>query len=153
MLTEMRKAAFWTMVLATVGVLSVPSAILWESAQRYRSFLSGFEPPARPRALRPKSLPHGGGLKEGGETSLHFAEFRIKAPKARQVALLAEFAQWRKDALRLSKQSDGNWEILVPLPRGRYRYLFLVDGATKLDPANPRTEAAPPGLSSVKDVP
>lgn len=155
MLPETSKTVFWAMTIATLGVLSIPSAILWEAVQGYRGFLSGFEPPARPRTLRPRSLPHGGGRADPGERAgaLQFSEFSLKAPKARQVSLLADFSRWRKDALRLSKQADGAWEILVPLPPGRYHYLFLVDGETRLDPANPKTERAGPGLSSVRVIP
>jgi hypothetical protein len=34
----------------------------------------------------------------------------------------------------MQRQVDGSWFLEVPLTHGHHQYLFLVDGAPKLDP-------------------
>jgi len=63
--------------------------------------------------------------------------FRLDAPKAREVLLVIRLA--KDDALTtqiLRKSVDGIWNIRTELARGRYIYLFLVDGAPTLDPSS-----------------
>lgn len=69
--------------------------------------------------------------------------FRLLAPKAEQVQLTSggdipgiSAGQGRA----LAKGENGVWETTVgPLPPGAYRYSFVVDGVTVVDPRNPKT--------------
>ncbi len=68
--------------------------------------------------------------------------FRIRAAEARAVALSSggdvpqiPFGQ----TLPLAKGADGVWSLTIgPVAPGAYRYAFVVDGVTTLDPAQPR---------------
>jgi 1,4-alpha-glucan branching enzyme len=59
-------------------------------------------------------------------------QFALDAPGARAVALAGEWSGWR--ALPLERRPDGAWGATVPLPRGEWRYQFVVDGAWVDDP-------------------
>lgn len=89
--------------------------------------------------LEPASLP---GAQEG--------EFRLWMPDACGVQLLGDWNEWGgmagpsglpdPEAGRMERAPDGWWRIRVDLPRGRHRYVFLVDGVRFLaDPLNPLT--------------
>jgi len=55
--------------------------------------------------------------------------FRIKYQGAKKITIAGSFNQWNteKDALS-DHDADGIWSITILLPRGRYEYLFLIDG-------------------------
>jgi len=64
--------------------------------------------------------------------------FRIYAPQAGNVRIggtdIPEIFRNQK----LTKQSSGVWEVTVgPLPPGAYRYTFVVDSMSVMDPRNP----------------
>jgi hypothetical protein len=75
--------------------------------------------------------------------------FRFYAPAAGRVQLAGDWPEnnWARGdgsvgeadiGLMEDENGDGVWEITVPLPPGRYRYLFWVDENTwHLDPGNP----------------
>ncbi|HVH67461.1 MAG TPA: isoamylase early set domain-containing protein [Gemmatimonadales bacterium] len=67
-------------------------------------------------------------------------EFAVVAPHAGTVALVGDFNDWdvARTPMRRVGQAGGVWTAVVPLSPGRYRYAFLVDGASWLpDPAAP----------------
>jgi len=66
--------------------------------------------------------------------------FVLYAPGAQSVALVGDFNGWDTAATPLQATgSSGAWVVSVPLPPGRYRYAFLIDGARWLaDPGAPR---------------
>jgi hypothetical protein len=72
-----------------------------------------------------------------GETAV--VQFVIVAPSARSVSLVGDFNDWASSETPMRRVADnGVWSVSVPLTAGRYRYAFLVDGATWLsDPAAP----------------
>jgi enterochelin esterase-like enzyme len=81
--------------------------------------------------------------------------FRLRAPEARGVALggapiLLEVGRGTTP-IPLEKGVDGVWTVTVgPLKPNLYRYHFVVDGVTVVDPANTMTgSAAMPGYSTV----
>jgi hypothetical protein len=53
---------------------------------------------------------------------------------AKEVYIKGDFNKWNKS--NLSKNKD-RWEIELPLTKGIYRYVFVVDGKEILDPLNP----------------
>lgn len=146
---EQNKWAFWALALAAFLVVCIPSTLLVEAIGRYGRFLSGLEPtPLRPVKVR--SLPHRSGSAE--EAGLQFVEFRVSAPKAKSVQLIGDFNGWRDGTLPLARQSNGTWELMLPLPRGRHRYLFVVDGERRPDLKNPLTESSGGRTASVKVI-
>ncbi|NLP06410.1 hypothetical protein GX411_10735 [Candidatus Fermentibacteria bacterium] len=77
-------------------------------------------------------------------------EFRLWMPDACGVQLLGDWNEWGgmagpsglpdPEAGRMERAADGWWTITVDLPRGRHRYVFLVDGVRFVtDPLNPLT--------------
>lgn len=66
--------------------------------------------------------------------------FVLVAPQATEVMLVGDFNDWAAGATPLrGSVSEGMWAVEVPLPPGRYRYAFIVDGATWVpDPTAPR---------------
>jgi hypothetical protein len=148
---ERNKWAFWTVVAAALALILVPSSVLLDAVARYERFLDGFEPPP-PRAVRMKSVPHLGSEKGRFEPKLEFVDFRLRVQTAKKVCLVGDFNHWRPDTLPLAKTRDGIWEVTMPLPRGRYRYRFWVDGEERLDPDNDHSEQADGLAASVRDV-
>jgi hypothetical protein len=68
------------------------------------------------------------GILKGNETVS--VRFVLSAPEAQTVTLVADFNDWSPDGHRLTlNEASGEWEILVPLRKGRsYVYNFLIDG-------------------------
>jgi hypothetical protein len=130
------KKVFWAFVLALLSLASVPSAVLMNAFNDYYRFLTGFEP----GILRPTkafSTPRHEALTGGEEPPLHFIEFQIKAPKAKKVEVVGDFNGWKAGTLPMQRQGPGLWEIMLPLPAGRYQYHYLVDNEVMLDSKGP----------------
>ena len=71
------------------------------------------------------------------EIAEEIREFNLHAPGAGTVYVLGDFNNWNKtDANRLSKLEDGRWSAHFTLPKGEYRYKFLVDDEWIPDPEN-----------------
>jgi hypothetical protein len=70
------------------------------------------------------------------------AQFVLVAPDAESVMLVGDFNDWSLSATRLARQADdGVWWVTVPLPPGRYRYAFVVNGTRwRSDPSAPAAE-------------
>src|SRR5713226_1166040 len=68
----------------------------------------------------------------------HRATLRIRAPKAAEVTLTADWIP-AGTTEKLTKDDAGVWSLTVgPLEPGIYIYSFTVDGAAMADPVNPR---------------
>jgi enterochelin esterase family protein len=66
------------------------------------------------------------------------AVLRIHAPRATAVRLSASDVPGLGAGAALTKGDEGVWSVTVgPLPAGAYRYTFVVDGVTVVDPRNP----------------
>jgi hypothetical protein len=63
--------------------------------------------------------------------------FKFAAKDAQQVCLVGSFNRWRVCDTPLRPTPDGKWAVTVELPRGRYEYVFVVDGKWVADPAAP----------------
>jgi Glycogen recognition site of AMP-activated protein kinase len=67
-------------------------------------------------------------------------QFVVVAPGAESVALVGDFNDWDARLTPMRAGRDGRlWTVTIPLPPGRHRYAFLVNGARWLaDPSAPR---------------
>jgi len=147
------KLFFWAFVLAFAALAAVPSIVLVDTLQRYFQFLSGWDPGTL-RAVQVRRLPPRDGTPGGHKMpELRFVTFRLKAPKAKRVFLAGDFNQWNPSVLPLNKGSKGVWETLLPLPAGKYDYLFQVDGVWTPDPEAPRTGTYGSLRTCVRQVP
>jgi hypothetical protein len=78
-------------------------------------------------------------------------QFVLVAPRAITVALVGDFNDWDPARTPMHATREGVWAAVVPLPPGRHRYAFLVDGAEwRADPAAPR--AADDGFGAPTSV-
>ena len=80
--------------------------------------------------------------------------FVTHAPGAREVKLAGDFNGWSPDATPMARR-DGSFDFqtMLKLPPGRYRYRFVVDGTWSQDPFNSYVESNPFGeLNSVVEV-
>ena len=146
------KAAFWTLVLSFALLAGVPSIVLVQSIQRYVRFFTGVDAGAL-KSTTTRYTPHRGRREDDGELpAMRFVEFKLKAPGARHVALAGDFNQWRPETLPLEPAKGGSWQTLLPLPPGRYSYLFQVDGEWTPDPNAPQTGRYEDRVASQKDV-
>ncbi len=74
-------------------------------------------------------------------------------PDAGKVQLAGDFNNWLPDKNPMLKTGEGIWQISMPLPKGTYRYRFVVDGKWMQDPYNKMCEPNPYGeMNSVITV-
>jgi 1,4-alpha-glucan branching enzyme len=64
-------------------------------------------------------------------TTTHFA---CHAPTAQAVGLVGTFNGWDPKATPMIKDPEGNWDVAVKLPPGRYEFRFVVDGVSCCEP-------------------
>ncbi|HET9710103.1 MAG TPA: isoamylase early set domain-containing protein [Gemmatimonadales bacterium] len=67
-------------------------------------------------------------------------QFVVVSPGAESVSLVGDFNDWDARLTPMRAGRDGRlWTVTIPLPPGRHRYAFLVNGARWLaDPSAPR---------------
>ncbi|MGA1845267.1 MAG: glycogen-binding domain-containing protein [bacterium] len=53
--------------------------------------------------------------------------FRLSYPNAERVSIAGSFNHWDPTTHVLSENTEGEWRIVVPLPKGRYQYMFVID--------------------------
>jgi 1,4-alpha-glucan branching enzyme len=78
----------------------------------------------------------------GPEATKDGVSFVFYAPKAASVAIAGNFNSWdiKKDSLS-GPDKSGLWDIVLPLPEGRYEYLFVVNSKDwQTDPAVPEVD-------------
>lgn len=84
----------------------------------------------------------------------HKVTFRILAPNAQAVRLFSSDIPGLGRGLELKKNDNGFWEGTTDsVPAGAYRYNFVVDGVTVLDPRNPITSESNTNAWSLLYVP
>lgn len=68
--------------------------------------------------------------------------FRISVPEEVQVVSIAgTFNNWDEKATVLSNEGNGNWSIVLELPRNSVvKYKYVIDGYWVPDPDNPDVE-------------
>lgn len=85
-------------------------------------------------------------LKEG-------TAFVVRADGARTVRLAGDFNNWNPDRTPMRPVRKDTFQVLIPLPPGRYRYRYVIDGHWEKDPANEKVEPNPYGeLNSIIEV-
>jgi enterochelin esterase-like enzyme len=93
---------------------------------------AGAQPPARGQGPPPVNSPE--------VMSDRRVAFRIAAPHAEAVRLNAGDIPGVGGGKALTKGENGVWEIVLgPLDPGAYRYTFVVDAVSTMDPRNPAT--------------
>ncbi len=109
----------------------------------------GTPAPSRPPARRKK-----GPAKSSAATlAAQSIAFQLTAPAASSVWLAADFTEWEKAPINLTRLADGTWQTAVALIPGRYAYRFIVDGQWQDDPDCPQWEANPFGsINAVIEV-
>ncbi len=80
--------------------------------------------------------------------------FRTLCPSAREVLVAGDFNDWTPNQTPLQRiDNNGVFETKLALPRGRYRYRFVIDGRWSYDRDNPQVESNEEGeISSVVEV-
>ena len=58
--------------------------------------------------------------------------FSISAPEAATVSVVGSFNEWLPDAM--VRNVDGTWHLSLPLKRGLYEYVYLIDGQPQTPP-------------------
>ena len=101
---------------ATIALVIAAAAIRPAAVPPYRSTAL---PPYRPTEVR----------------------FTLEIPGSSRVALVGDFNDWNPDATPLAPAGPSAWTVTIPLPPGRYRYTFVVDGSRWV--ADPAGAAAP----------
>lgn len=107
-------------------------------------------PPPPPRRTTEQKIEDFYGVKQIGEEVVFAARF----DDARKVLIAGDFNNWSSAATPMvSNGIPGMWRMSLPLPRGRYRYRFVVDGKWVTDPNNQYTETNQYGeLNNVIEV-
>ena len=80
--------------------------------------------------------------------------FAMESSVAKDIYIAGDFNGWEmNDGSRLVRGENGCWEKQMKLPRGRYRYKFIVDGEWMADSKNQVSEINAFGsLDSVMDI-
>jgi len=138
-----RRSILLLVSLAAFALVSIPGVIFNDAVKKYFNFMGGWStatikpsranymPPTRPRHERPDEAP---------QPQLRFVKFSVKISHAKEVKVAGEFNKWNFDALSLVKRGGSTWEAILPLPPGKYKYLYRIDGKEVLDPLNPDTD-------------
>ena len=79
--------------------------------------------------------------------------FRFYRPNVRQVTIVGDFNEWRRDALPMRSIGDGWWQAVIQLQGGDYRFRYLADGTWFTDYASNGIESGRLGLNSLLTVP
>jgi len=78
---------------------------------------------------------------------------RVCAPEAICIQVAGDFNNWVPEYMRSPIKRNGFWRKLYHLPKGNYKYKFIIDGDWTCDPGNQRREPNPfGGFDSVLEV-
>lgn len=143
------KAVFWGAVLLALALAMVPSLAFFDAAGQYLRFVLQWDPGTIPVTRTNYPLLKGGHDRSGAAQEPRFVEFVLKAPKAKRVTIAGDFNDWQPEPMNGSK---GRWQLLLPLPPGRYQYAFQVDGIWTPDPGAKETAAKGELKTSIRQV-
>jgi len=138
-----RKTVLLALALLALAIVSVPSVLFNNAIRDYFRFINSWSvatvTPSR-QARLPQTRHRDRKNGELPQPELRFVKFSVKISGAKKVKIAADFNKWDPDALALVKKDRSTWETIVPLPPGKYRYLYNIDGQAILDPMNPDTD-------------
>ncbi|MDD2772904.1 MAG: hypothetical protein PHP45_04325 [Elusimicrobiales bacterium] len=144
-----RKWMYLAVAAALMALISVPSVFFLSAFKTYFSFLSGWSG----GRLRPAPAHFSGEAAQNRvrvyPPEVRFVKFALKKKGAKNAAIAADFNDWDPQSLPMKEEEKGFWIASMPLPKGKYRYVFAVDGARLPDPANPKKETMDGGEVSV----
>jgi hypothetical protein len=80
-----------------------------------------------------------GGASAAPEKVAGGIRFTYTDPNAGSVSWAGEFNGWNTSATPMTKDANGVWSVVVPLPAGEHQYKFVVDGQWIADPENGAT--------------
>ncbi len=76
-----------------------------------------------------------------GGKKISTVEFRLYDETADYVSIAGDFNNWNPENDILTRGEDNIWRVTKKLPRGKYRYKYIVNGEWKVDLYNPDTAA------------
>lgn len=141
----------WGFAVLIGVLLFLPSAFFIQTISGYHDFFSGISPGVL-KQTKDSMIPQDLHKDLSFKPQLSFAEFHLQSPRAQNVYLIGNFNNWKPGTLKMIKNHSGEWSVFVPLPQGRYQYLFIVDGREIADPTNPLTQLRDGHSVSVKVV-
>jgi len=77
--------------------------------------------------------------------------FNFKGPPGETVTVAGNFNNWDPFMYELSEGPAGEYSITIPLPPGKYQYVFINRGQRYVDPYNPKRAYARDG-SAVSEI-
>jgi hypothetical protein len=84
-------------------------------------------------------------LVASSQSTASIVHFELTAVNAKNVALVGDFNDWDTTRNFLKKRSNDIWAVDIPINKGTYAYLFLIDGKEwRIDPL--RKEMVPDGF-------
>jgi chromosome partitioning protein len=94
-------------------------------------------PPTPPVKTTAQKIEEFYGVKQIGDEVVFAAKFDA----AKKVLIAGDFNNWSPMSTPMITDRPGVWRMSLPLPPGRYRYRFVVDGKWMTDPNNQYVEA------------
>ena len=80
-------------------------------------------------------------IEKSFEPDIKEVTFALESSAAKDIYVAGDFNDWKiNDESRLALGENGCWEKRVPLPHGRYRYKFVIDGEWTVDSLNQERE-------------
>ncbi len=134
-----RKSVYILIAVVLLALISVPSVIFISELRTYFGFLFAWSGGVLRPALTynlPQSEVHG--QMRVYPPELRFVRFTFKKTGVKEAAIAADFNDWDAKNLPLKEEEKGVWIAVIPLPRGTYQYIFVADGVSMTDPANPQ---------------
>jgi hypothetical protein len=133
-----RKSVYVAIALVLLVLVSIPSVIFISQLRTYFGFLfawsDGALRPALSSNARPQEVQSQVRIYP---PELRFVRFIFKKAGTREVGIAADFNDWDSKNLPMKEEDKGVWIAVMPLPRGTYKYVFVVDGTQLADPGNP----------------
>jgi hypothetical protein len=87
--------------------------------QRYHDGMGGY---ATPLYVKPA---------KGKYTTIIFS---LARPDLEDVRVTGTWNDWDSEGIRMGKDTEGTWRVMVPLPPGTHKYKFYIDGEWVPDP-------------------
>ena len=63
----------------------------------------------------------------------NYIEFRLYKPTAKFISIVGDFNHWNPENDILQKDHNGIWTLTKRIPKGQYRYKYIVDGKWETD--------------------